>query len=158
MSLFKIRIKAGTPATFDPTPLNANAGDSVFWSNDDKVAHWPAPNTNNQPAWLDFQVAPGGVSAQIGLNPPGPYTLNYICKLHPNETGQIKVRGPKKGAAGSKTVKGAYAGRTRKGALSVKTRKGALGGRTTKGAYAGRTRKGAVGGTTRKGAFGKNTR
>lgn len=132
MSLFKIKINAGTPAKFAPNPLTANVNDSVFWSNEDKVAHWPAPSAANPKGWLDFQVAPGGVSSQISLNPPGPYTLNYVCVLHPGETGQIKVLGPKK--------KSAFAGKTKKGAYSRKTKKGA---------YARRTKKGAFGKTTK---------
>jgi len=139
MSLLKIKIQAGTPAKFNPTPLKANAGDSVFWSNDDKVAHWPAPSVANKTAWLDYQVPPGGVSNQISLNPPAPYTLNYVCALHPGETGQIRVGG-KKAAYAGKTKKGAYAGKTKKGAYGRKTKKGAYGGRTRKGAY-GRTTK-----------------
>ena len=110
--------------------MKANAGDSVFWSNEDKVAHWPAPSVANKTAWLDYQVPPGGVSSQISLNPPAPYVLNYVCVLHPNETGQICVGG-KKGAFGCKTKKGPYGGKTKKGAYGETTKKGAF-GKTTK--------------------------
>jgi len=127
MSLFKIRIKAGTPAAFDPNPLKANVNDSVFWSNDDKVAHWPAPSTANPTGWLDYQIAPGGVSNQISFDPPGPYTLNYVCVLHPSETGQIEVLGEKKGAFGGDTKKGVFGGKTKKGPYGGKTKKGAFG-------------------------------
>jgi plastocyanin len=113
MSLFKIRIKAGTPAAFDPNPLKVNVNDSASWSNDDKVAHWPAPSAANPKGWLDYQIAPGGESGQISFDPPGPYTLNYVCALHPGEKGQIKVLGAKKRAYGGKTKKGAF-GKTTK--------------------------------------------
>ena len=122
MSIFKIKIKAGTPAVFDPSPLKAHVNDSVFWFNGDKVAHWPTPDPAKPKAWLDFQVAPQGESAQISLDPPAPYTLNYVCSLHPGEKGQIKVIGKKKGAFGYKTKKGAFGGKTKKGAFALKTR------------------------------------
>ena len=131
MSLFKITINAGKPATFDPNTLTANVNDSVFWSNDDAEPHWPAPRGGNKTDWLDYQIAPNGVSNQISLNPPGPYTLNYVCALHPGETGQIKVLGPKKGAFGGDTKKGAFGHKTKKGPYGGRTRKGAF-GRTTR--------------------------
>lgn len=140
MSIFKIRIKAGNPAVFDPNPLKVNVNDSAFWSNGDNVAHWPAPSAANPTGWLDEKIAPGGVSIQISFNPPGPYTLNYVCALHPGETGQIKVLGEKKSAFGGKTKKGAF------------------GGKTKKGAFAGKTKKGALAKTSKKGAFGRTTR
>jgi plastocyanin len=129
MSIFKIVIKPGTPAVFDPSPQNAYVNDSVFWQNTDPTqAHWPAPNAANPKAWLDYQIAPNGESAQISLNPPAPYTLNYICVLHPGEKGQIKVLGGKKGAFGGKTKKGPFGKNTKKGGF----------GRTTKGGPFGR--------------------
>ena len=138
MSIFRIEIKAGTPAVFDPSPQVAKPTDSVFWFNSDSKAHWPAPAPKkptdpiNKTAWLDFQIPPNASSTQIALNPPGPYTLNYVCALHPNEKGQIKVLGGKK--------KGAFAGKTKKGAFGGKTKKGAFSGRTKTGAFARKTK------------------
>ena len=141
MSIFKIQIRAGNPAVFDPSPLSVRVNDSIFWSNDDQTQpHWPTPDPANKKAWLDFQVAPGGQSAQISINPMGPTTLNYVCSLHPGEKGQIKVVGKKKGAFGGKTKQGAFATVTKRGAV----------GRVTK--------RGAVAKVTKKGAFGKKTR
>lgn len=134
MSLFKIKINAAKPAVFDPNPLTVNVNDSVFWYNGDKVAHWPAPSAANPKGWLDYQVAPDGESNQISFNPanpPGPYTLNYVCALHPDEKGQIKVLGGKKGAFGGDTKKGAFGGKTKKGPYGKTTKKGAF-GKTTK--------------------------
>jgi plastocyanin len=128
MSLFKITINAGNPATFDPDSQTAVVNDSVFWFNaDPKNAHWPAPSAAQKTAWLDFQIPPDSESSQISFNPsspPGsPYTLNYVCALHPNETGQIHVL-PGKGK------KGAFGPKTKKGAFGRKTKKGAFGGTT----------------------------
>jgi plastocyanin len=136
MSIFKIQIKAGKPAVFDPSPLTAHVNDSVFWYNGDQnEPHWPTPDAKKPKEWLDYQIAPDGQSAQISLNPlnpPANYTLNYVCSLHPGEKGQIKVIG--------------------------KTKKGAFGGKTKKGAFGGKTKKGAFAKTSKKGAFGKTTR
>jgi hypothetical protein len=71
---------------------------------------------------MDYQIAPDGESSQISINPPAPYTLNYICVLHPGEKGQIKVVGKKKGAFGYKTKKGAFGKKTKKGAFGRITR------------------------------------
>ena len=125
MSLYKIQIKAGKPAVFDPPTLNVNVNDSVYWSNGDKVAHWPAPSAANPKEWLDYQIAPHGESAQISLGPASPpkaYTLNYICTLHPGETGQIKVLTGKKSAFGGKTKKGPFGPNTKKGAFGKNTK------------------------------------
>lgn len=115
MSILKIQINAGSPAVFDPNPLTVNANDSVYWYNaDPNEAHWPAPSAANPTGWLDYQIAPDGESSQISLDPPAPYTLNYVCALHPAETGQIKVTsGKKKGAFGGKTTKGAFGNTTK---------------------------------------------
>jgi len=122
MSIFKIKIKAGKPAVFDPNPQIAYPNDSVFWYNGDKIAHWPAPSAANPKGWLDFQIPPNSESSQISLDPPAPYTLNYCCALHPSETGVIKVvpvkSKTKKGPYGPKTKKGAFGGNTKKGAFA----------------------------------------
>lgn len=124
MSIFKIQIKAGQPAVFDPSPLTVQVNDSVYWYNgDQKEAHWPAPSAANPKGWLDYQIAPDGESSSIALNPPAPYTLNYVCALHPSEKGQIKVTGgKKKGAFGKKTKKGAFGKHTKKGAFGHTTK------------------------------------
>jgi len=127
MSIFRIQIKAGTPAVFDPNPQTAHPNDSVFWYNGDKVAHWPAPSAAQKTAWMDYQIAPDSESSAIALNPPAPYTLKYICVLHPGETGVIKVVGKKKGAYGKKTKKGAYGKKTKKGVYGKNTKKGPFG-------------------------------
>jgi plastocyanin len=127
MSRIRIQIKAGTPAVFDPNSVTVKVNDSVFWYNGDlKQAHWPAPSAANPTGWLDYQIAPDGESNQISFDPPAPYTLNYVCALHPGETGQIKVTAGKK--------KGAFGGKTKKGPFGRKTKKGPFGGKTKRGA------------------------
>ena len=80
MSLKQIKIKAGTPAVFDPNPLTVRVNDSASWYNEDQSqAHWPAPSAANPTGWLDYQIAPDGESSQISFDPPAPYTLNYVA-------------------------------------------------------------------------------
>ena len=60
MSQFKIQIKPGTPAVFDPNPQTAHGDDSVFWFNSDPTqAHWPAPSVSQKTAWFQYQIPPG---------------------------------------------------------------------------------------------------
>ena len=127
MSMFQIQIKAGNPAVFDPNPCTVQPNDSVFWLNSDPTnAHWPAPSVSEKTAWFPYQIPPGASSDTVGLPPyvpPKAYTLNYVCALHPNETGQIDVTlGKKKGAFAQKTKKGAFASQTKKGAFGTNTR------------------------------------
>jgi plastocyanin len=124
MSIFKIQIKPGNPATFDPKTQTAQVNDSIYWANGDQTqAHWPAPSASNPKGYMDYQIAPGGVSTQIALNPPAPYTLNYVCALHPGETGSIQVVGKsKKGPFGPNTKKGSFGPNTKKGAFAAKTK------------------------------------
>ena len=157
MSSFKIKIKPGTPAVFDPNPLQAEPNDSVFWFNGDNIAHWPAPAPKkptdpiNKKAWLDYQIPPNASSTQIALNPAKfPYCLNYVCALHPKEKGQIKV--------GNTEKKGAFGCKTKKGAFGGKTKKGAFGGKIKIGAVDNKIKIGAVDNKIKKGAFGRRTR
>ena len=132
MSLHRIQIKPGQPAKFDPSPMTVRVNDSVFWYNGDQnEAHWPAPSAANPTGWLDFQIAPDSESSQISFDPPAPYTLNYVCALHPGETGQIYVTAKaKKGPFGPKTKKGPFGPKTKKGPFGRNTKKGAFGGKT----------------------------
>ena len=126
MSARRIVIKPGKPAVFSPSCLTAQVNDSAFWYNGDKIAHWPAPDAAHPKAWMDYQIAPNSESSQISFDPGAPYTLNYICVLHHDEKGQIKVIA-KKGAFGSKTKKGPFGRKNKKGPFGKKTKKGAFG-------------------------------
>ena len=85
----------GDNVTFDPPVLNAKKGDQIFWTNNDKEAHWPGlPEEGALPDEPKFfmpnQIAPGGTSSVFS---PGraPETFNYACSLHPDEKGKIIV-------------------------------------------------------------------
>ena len=123
MSIFKIQIKPGTPAVFDPNPRMVAVNDSVYWYNGDKKAHWPAPSASNPTGFMKYQITPKGQSTQVSFGTVK--TVNYICVNHPNEFGKICVVTPekkKKGAFGCKTKKGAFGRKTKKGAFAGKTK------------------------------------
>ena len=126
MSTYKIQIKPGTPAVFDPNPQTAHADDSVFWFNSDTKAHWPAPSASQKTAWFKYQIPPHTPSDPVGLpayDPPKSYKLTYVCALHDGETGEIDVvLGKKKGAFAGKTKKGSFGGKTKKGAFGKTTK------------------------------------
>ena len=141
MSIFKIVIKGGYPAAFDPTPLTVYVNDSVFWYNaDPNNAHWPAPSAANPTGYMQYQVTPNASSNQVSFGTPK--TITYTCANHASESGQIIVKPgkKKKGAFGGKTKKGAFGGKTKKGAFGGKTKKGGFGGKTKKGAFGGKTK------------------
>ena len=128
MSIYKIQIKPGTPAVFDPNPLKICVNDSVFWFNGDpNNAHWPAPinakGVVDPTGFLAYQIPPNTPSSQVNFG--APQTISYVCaeKDHKGESGKIIVEScKKKGAFGGKTKKGAFGGKTKKGAFGKITR------------------------------------
>src|ERR1043165_6694696 len=84
--------------TFAPNPLQANAMDQIFWTNDDSQPHWPGRKNDdgsvNPTFFMPNQIASGGdVSPIFSSTVSG--TLNYVCTLagHQNETGSIVISG-----------------------------------------------------------------
>jgi plastocyanin len=121
MSIYKIQIKPGKPAVFDPNPLTVYANDSVFWFNGDpNNAHWPAPSAANPTGFLAYQIPPNTPSSQVSFG--STQTIPYVCINHPGESGKIIVEPGKKAAFGGKTKKGAFGGKTKKGAFGTTTR------------------------------------
>ena len=121
MSIFKITINAGPPATFSPNPQVVFVNDSVFWFNSDQYnAHWPAPSKADPKGFIDYQIPPNSQSSQVGFNATG--TTNYVCILHDGESGQIIVKTPKKAVFAKKTKKGGFGGKTKKGPFGSTTK------------------------------------
>lgn len=75
--------KKGT-GTFSPSPLQAKGGDTVAWTNNDVIQHWPTPKTG--PAWFNQAINPNATSPLVPVS-----NTDYFCKIHPNETGSIQV-------------------------------------------------------------------
>lgn len=84
------------PAVFDPQAAVANAYDSITWHNGDTQPHWPAPSAADPTGWFQFQIPADATSDTLApgpntITPTAPYVLNYVCAIHPDETGQITV-------------------------------------------------------------------
>ena len=129
MSLFRIQINAGSPATYDPNPQTVYVNDSVFWFNGDpNEAHWPAPSASDPTGFMANQIAPNSSSDQVGFGEV--QSISYICLKHTGESGEIDVKTPKKSAFADNTKKGAFGGKTKKGPFAGNTKKGAYGSTT----------------------------
>ena len=64
ISIDKTGAPPGQPQVkFTPNPLGVNAGDVIYWRNNDSVGHWPAPKTGSKTDWMDFQI-PGKLADQ----------------------------------------------------------------------------------------------
>lgn len=91
-----IRPAMGGPpnAGFDPDELAAQTRDQIFWSNRDKVAHWPGllndDGSIDATFFMPNQIAPDGDVSPI-FSPSAPATFKYACSLHPDEQGTITV-------------------------------------------------------------------
>ena len=92
--LININKASGSHAKFDPPVTNNIApGDQIVWANNDTQAHWPglknADGTIDQTFFMANQIAPN--SSSTTFSPGSKGTLNYVCSLHPTETGTIEV-------------------------------------------------------------------
>ncbi|HEY6250254.1 MAG TPA: hypothetical protein VI685_09850, partial [Candidatus Angelobacter sp.] len=57
---------------FNPSTLNINLNDSVFWANKTSEPHWPAPDGGEDNQWLANPIPAHGESPQVvfdTLNP-----------------------------------------------------------------------------------------
>jgi plastocyanin len=83
-------------AVFNPSSLNAAAGDMINWRNNTSSPHWPAPKGKPKDTWMDAEI-PGKLpdqpapTSQQALSFSGATTVEYVCALHPEETGTIVV-------------------------------------------------------------------
>jgi plastocyanin len=69
---------------FSPAEITARVGDTVEWSNADFL---DLTATAIDGGW--DVVLPAGQKGTVELKVPG--TVTYICRLHPNMTGTIRV-------------------------------------------------------------------
>lgn len=69
---------------YGPMTLRAHIGDSVRWQNQDMVAHTASARDKSS----DVNVSPGR-SGIATMKTAG--TFAYICRYHPNMTGEIVV-------------------------------------------------------------------
>lgn len=84
-------------ATFDPATQPVTSLDNLFWANNDETsAHWPAPSADAKTAWMPAAIPiklagqPAPTSRGMAFD-AGTYSIQYVCALHPEETGTINV-------------------------------------------------------------------
>lgn len=73
------------PAIYDPSQVQTEIGDQVFWRNDDTVPHFPTP-VGQSYVFMPNQIAPHSTSPAFAPSTKG-ITIRYVCSLHPDETG-----------------------------------------------------------------------
>jgi len=69
---------------FAPAVMTVNKGTTVFWNNEDPMAHQIKSATFNS------QPLSTGDSFSFTFNTPG--TFDYICAIHPSMTGTVVVK------------------------------------------------------------------
>lgn len=69
---------------YGPKQIRVHVGDMVEWQNQDIVAHTA---TAKDKSW-DVNIMPGRSGSTV-MKVPG--TFDYICRYHPNMTGEIVV-------------------------------------------------------------------
>jgi plastocyanin len=96
------RENAAKPIGFSPQQQQAQAGDALFWFNEDtNTSHQPVPDTG---VWNIPPIPGNNSSDQLSLGNPG--TLAYHCAIHPEEKGTIKVSNAVLIAAGANPLFG----------------------------------------------------
>jgi len=70
---------------FTPPALTVKAGDSIVWVNKDPFPHSVQAKNGG------FDSLPIQADRSWTLTPSAPGELSYVCALHPNMTGTIRV-------------------------------------------------------------------
>jgi plastocyanin len=73
---------------FLPQDLTAKAGQRITWTNDDPVAH-----TVTAQKGADFDSGTINSGGRFSFTPRKAGTIDYVCTIHPGQTGTITVTG-----------------------------------------------------------------
>lgn len=73
---------------FVPMDVKVKAGGTIRWTNDDSFAHTVTKTSGPGPRF-DSGTVNGGGTFERKFDQAG--TLDYVCKIHPNQTGSITV-------------------------------------------------------------------
>jgi aldose sugar dehydrogenase len=79
--------------SFDPNPIEINAGDSVTWTNDDDDIHTVTSGCSEGPTIgrdFDSGTLASGESFTHKFDNPG--TFEYFCSFHESMTGKVVVK------------------------------------------------------------------
>ncbi|MGB8188280.1 MAG: plastocyanin/azurin family copper-binding protein, partial [Nitrososphaeraceae archaeon] len=78
--------------SFDPNPIEINAGDSITWTNDDNEIHTVTSGSDEGPSIgteFDSGTLAPGQSFTHQFDKPGTY--EYFCSFHDSMTGKVIV-------------------------------------------------------------------
>jgi plastocyanin len=79
-----------TTDAYDPNPVQAKAGDTVTWTNNDSTPHTATSGQDGKPnGTFDFSTMAQGKSFSFTFDKAGEYP--YFCTLHPNMVGTVSV-------------------------------------------------------------------
>lgn len=70
---------------FGPAPEGVRVGDTIVWVNNDMFRH----TATSRASGFDIDLPPRGGRGQVVMRSAG--TVSYLCRFHPNMTGQITV-------------------------------------------------------------------
>jgi plastocyanin len=73
---------------FVPETITAKVGQTIKWTNDDPFAHTVTAKTG-----ATFDSGPVNAGATYTFKPTKAGTIDYVCTIHPNQTGKITVTG-----------------------------------------------------------------
>ena len=79
--------------SYDPNPINVNAGDSVTWTNSDNDIHSVTSGSDEGPSIgqeFDSDILGEGQSFTHRFENPGTY--EYFCSIHPSMVGEVIVK------------------------------------------------------------------
>ena len=79
--------------SYDPNPINVNAGDSVTWTNSDNDIHSVTSGSDEGPSIgqeFDSGILGEGQSFTHRFENPGTY--EYFCSIHPSMVGEVIVK------------------------------------------------------------------
>lgn len=70
---------------FAAAPEGVRVGDTIVWVNNDMFRH----TATSRASGFDIDLPPRGGRGQVVMRSAG--TVSYLCRFHPNMTGQITV-------------------------------------------------------------------
>jgi plastocyanin len=73
---------------FVPDHVTAKVGQTIKWTNNDPFAH-----TVTAKSGATFDSGPVNAGATYSFKPTKAGTINYVCTIHPNQSGTITVTG-----------------------------------------------------------------
>ncbi len=73
---------------FVPMNVTVSVGGTIKWTNDDPIPHTVTKGSGPGPKFDSGTVDEGGTFEQK-FDTAG--TIDYVCKIHPNQTGSITV-------------------------------------------------------------------